>query len=520
MKLHTVAVLGAGPGGLYAARLLKRHHPNATVSVYEQNVPGWTFGFGVGLATTAQRRIQAADREAFQAIQRASLQGRGAAMMLGTQTVHLEGTGEIGIGRNTLLSELHRLAIQSGVEVHYGQRRAAGDLTADIIVAADGVNSATRTALAGGLGVEISVGKGLYLWCGADFALDYTVFVPKSTEFGVFTIHAYPYARDRSTFLIETDHACWKAAGFDKSTAATPVTDTDHVSLTYLEKVFADELNGRPLIGNKSRWSQFRTVTCRQWFANNIVLLGDAAHTAHYSIGSGTKLAMEDAIALDEAIAEHDDLPTALAAYQMKRQGPVGSLQRAALHSQHWWDTFTERLHQPVETLMVSFMTRTGRFSLERLAKTAPDLTHTALTLFSGTATPDGDASDLSSWTLAQPLTFGKLHFPRRVVTTQDFDGRHVTVLNRRFDAFSEAAEKELASLRAKSSLPVLWLCGPNDTEHMLGRLEFAERVRAALPSTLTVVEGPSSAAPYFAAALAAQRTHLVSYRDHAGGRI
>ena len=215
-------------------------------------------------------------------------------MQVGDRVVRVRNDRLIGIARTELLAVLQRHAEKAGVRLEYGARRRAGDLDADIVIAADGIGSATREA--GDFGGNAEVGRGLYLWCGADFALTDAVFAPVETEHGTFVTHAYPYSDGRSTFLIETDEQTWRRAGFEASTGQTPPDASDLTSLRYLQEAFAGQLRGHSLIGNRTRWLRFRTVRCERWSCGRTVLLGDAAHTAHFSIGSGTKLAMEDAI--------------------------------------------------------------------------------------------------------------------------------------------------------------------------------------------------------------------------------
>ena len=198
MDLKTVAVLGGGPGGLYAARLLKRSHPDAEVAVYEQGSPDTTFGFGVGLASRTQRILRAADPESFDAIVNVAY-SHDMSMRIDHRVARLAHGELLAIARTELLAVLQRHARQAGVRLHFGERRDAADLDADLIIAADGVNSATRTLLADDLKPQISTGTGLYLWCGTDFALPTAVFTPVTTPHGTFVAHAYPYAPDRST---------------------------------------------------------------------------------------------------------------------------------------------------------------------------------------------------------------------------------------------------------------------------------------------------------------------------------
>ncbi len=227
-----------------------------------------------------------------------------------------------------------------------------------------------------------------------------------TTEHGTFVAHAYPYAEDHSTFLIETDEETWRRAGFDATTDQTPYDEDDRVSLDYLSDAFADHLQGHRLLGNRTRWLRFRTVTCERWHHRNVVLLGDAVHTAHYSIGSGTKLAMEDGIALVDALDTAGDLVAALANYESVRRPAVEHLQATALRSMRWWDSFATRLDLPVERLWVAYMTRAGKVTLDRFAASAGDVVRAALArtpparspTYPPTASPNG------SWRSSPPL--------------------------------------------------------------------------------------------------------------------
>ena len=300
--LHRVAVLGGGPGGLYAARLLKLARPGTEVVVHEQGVPDETFGFGVGLAARTQRRLEEADPATLRDILACSY-SHDMRMRVGGREAGMSVSSLVAVGRAELLGVLQRHAEDAGVKLEFGVRRTADELDADLVIAADGVGSATRSASEEAFGAEVEPGTGWYLWAGTDVALDHALFAPERTEHGVFVTHAYPYAPDRSTFLVETDEATWRKAGFrDEHGETTPADASDDAALAYLSDVFAPHLGGHRLIGNRTRWLQFRTVRCARWHDGRTVLLGDAAHTAHYSVGSGTKLAMEDAIALVSAL--------------------------------------------------------------------------------------------------------------------------------------------------------------------------------------------------------------------------
>lgn len=498
MKLNSIAVLGGGPGGLYAARLLKRSHPEASVTLYEQGAPDKTFGFGVGLASRTQRNLREADEESLNAIVEAALPHE-MAMQVGDHRVQLHHGELLAIGRATLLTVLQKYARNVGVDLKFGERASVSDIDADLIVAADGISSQTRAELADRFAPTIDEGEGLYLWCGTDFALPSALFVPVATDEGTFVAHAYPYAADRSTFLIETDADTWKRAGFDRSTAETPAGESDQISLDYLEEAFADSLQGHRLIGNRTKWLQFRTVRCATWHTDKIVLLGDAAHTAHYSIGSGTKLAMEDAIALDKAILAADDLTSAFEAYEVQRRPAVEHLQAIAARSMVWWDDFPQRLDMPVEQLMVAYMTRAGKVPLARFASNSGGIVEAAAAAFSGCDVGDVPPPDgLIDWVLAGRQASDDVREAAGTVQVQVSDR-----------PWSAATEQQLGDLKDGS---VYWLVGADDRESMLDRFDVGEKLRRA--GAQVVVEVRSDARDEAAAAIVSERVDLVAFAD------
>ncbi|GAA3546150.1 hypothetical protein GCM10022222_32260 [Amycolatopsis ultiminotia] len=505
MQLRRAAVLGGGPGGLYAARLLKLANPACEVRVYEQGDPGSTFGFGVGLAAGTQRKLAAADPDTLRELVGAGLR-HDMTLQVGTDIVRVHNDRLIGVARTELLAVLQRHAEKAGVELEYGARRKAAGLDADLVVAADGIGSDTREN--GPFGGRTDVGKGRYLWCGTDFPLEDAVFAPVGTEYGTFVTHAYPYSGGRSTFLIETDEETWRRAGFDVTTAeseapGTPFAASDETSLRFLEKAFAGQLRGHSLIGNRTRWQRFRTVRCDRWSSGNTVLLGDSAHTAHFSIGSGTKLAMEDAIALVEALGEAGDLGAAFAQYEQVRRPAVERLQGLARRSQLWWESFPSRLGLPVERLMVAYMSRAGNVPLHRFVHTAPDVVETALQQYGG----EPPSGELTGWVLGRPLVHGGRRFPDRT---------SVPALEKLFCALEDpwSAEGDTLVARAKTTDGVL-ISGPPDRGAVLTRLDLAERIRLET-GVLTAVEAAAELRDDLADALVSGRTDLVVRTEEA----
>ncbi|MCF8570418.1 FAD-dependent monooxygenase [Gordonia sp. HY002] len=504
MRLASIAVLGGGPGGLYAARLLKISNPDARVTVYEQGDPDKTFGFGVGLASRTQRNLRLADEDSLEAIV-AESHPHEMSMKVGDSHVRLAHGELLAIGRATLLSVLQRFAKDAGVELKFGKRVTFEDVNADLIVAADGINSATRTEMAHEFGPHVTQGEGLYLWCGTDFALESAVFTPATTEHGTFVAHAYPYTDDGSTFLIETDEQTWRRAGFDVSTKETPFGESDQTSLDYLREAFADPLQGHRLIGNRTKWTQFRTVRCDSWHTRNIVLLGDAAHTAHYSIGSGTKLAMEDAIVLDRALAENDDLDSAFAAYEEARMPAVAHLQAIAERSMAWWDMFPERMNLPVEQLMIAYMTRAGKVSLERFAESAGEVVKAGAAAYAGCALDEvPPPANLNEWALGRPSA-GR---SGRIADTSLRDADGTTTLEITDRPWSADVSRLLADLPASSTF---WLTGADDRESTLDRLDVAERIRIR-SGAVVVVDVPEQFRSDGVAGAVSERVDLISF--------
>ena len=520
MRLRRVAVLGGGPGGLYAARLLKLAQPSCDVVVYEQGVPDKTFGFGVGLAAGTQRNLAAADPETLRDIvasgHRHDLQMRVRGRLT---TVHNDAL--IGVARTRLLAVLQEHAERSGVVLKFGERMQADELDAELVIAADGVNSATRGASAGEFGATVQQGEGFYLWAGTGFALEHALFQPAETEFGTFVTHAYPYEPDRSTFLVETDEQTWRRAGLSTGGDRLAAEANDEVSLRYLEQVFADALRGQPLIGNRTQWMRFRTVHAERWHVGNVVLLGDAAHTAHYSIGSGTKLAMEDAIELVAALDGADDLPTALTAYEQVRRPAVERLQGLARRSQLWWESFPGRLDLPVDQLMVAYMSRAGNVPLARFAQSSPDVARRALTQYAGTPPASLAGPDVENWVLDRPLQVGTTTFASRRAergtlppVRDESEAGSGAIARLRVEpgsAWSPAGDDvvERARRLTAAGCAGVWLVGPADRDAVLDRLDLSERVRRQT-GLLTIAAVPEELRADAAAALVSGRADLV----------
>ncbi|MFF9283213.1 FAD-dependent monooxygenase [Streptomyces griseosporeus] len=344
-----VACVGGGPAGLYLSILLKRQDPSHDITVHERDPEGSTYGWGVTYWRALLDRLQVHDPESARAIEDASVRwSDGVAHVRDLSTRHRGDEGH-GIGRHRLLEILAARARCLGVRVEYDREiteRTVPD--ADLVVAADGVRSALRTRYADHFGTDVRAGRNPYIWLGTPKVFDAFTFAFVETEHGWIWCYGYPYSPERSTCVVECAPETFHGLGLDRATEAD--------SLALLEKLFAHVLDGRPLIGRApadahAPWLTFRTLTNQTWHRGNLVLLGDAAHTTHYSIGAGTTLALEDAIALAGALRAHDALPQALAAYERERRAALLSVQSAARYSAQWYENLPRYIDLPPEQM-------------------------------------------------------------------------------------------------------------------------------------------------------------------------
>jgi anthraniloyl-CoA monooxygenase len=420
MYLGRVEVIGGGPSGLFAARLIKERMPHASVRVSERSVPDDTFGFGVAFTARTLRAVADAERATFDRIVNASVPMPPQEMLIDGVSVRAKGNGGgIAIARSRLLAILLDEALRAGVEVDLGVERNLDDVRdADLVIAADGAGSRTRAELAEHVGGHVDLGRGLFMWLGCATQLRSNLFVPVRTTHGLFTIHGYPYAEDLSTLGVEADIGTWRRAGMDTATERTPLAESDAFSLDYLQKAFAGALAGAELLGNRSRWMRFRTVSLPRWHHENVVLIGDAAHTAHYSVGSGTKMALEDAIVLADSLTTGGEPPlaAALRQYEDIRRPRVEALQDAAVRSQRWWESIGHRLDLPAPQLMLAYLSRGGVVSASRLAETDPGLLRAGLAAFPGPAPSDDELADVRTWVLNRPYEGASLRTSGRVL--------------------------------------------------------------------------------------------------------
>jgi 2-polyprenyl-6-methoxyphenol hydroxylase-like FAD-dependent oxidoreductase len=358
-----IRVVGAGPAGLLFALLARRRRPGWRIEVVEQNAADATFGFGVVFSQGALAFLER-DAPDLHAALAARMESWPVQRIVHRDVaVEVDGNGFSAIGRLELLRFLQRLCAEAGVELHYGRRlESAPD--ADLVVGADGLNSAVRDA--GGFAPQVEWLTNRFVWYGTRRPFDCLTLTFRESAAGAFVAHHYRYAPGMSTFIVECDAATWSRAGLDRMDEAA--------SRAYCERVFAPELQGELLVSNKSQWRRFPLLRNPVWHAANRVLIGDALRSMHFSIGSGTRLAFEDAIALDRALGEAgEDVPAVLAAFERERRPVVEKLFAAASASSTWYEDFPARMARfDALGLAYDYMRRSGRMGDERLRVQAP----------------------------------------------------------------------------------------------------------------------------------------------------
>ena len=365
-----VAVIGGGPAGLYFSLLLKKARPEADITVLERNRPDDTFGWGVVFSDQTMENFRAADRETCDAITSSFAHWDDIDVHVRGRLITSSGHGFAGIARRGLLNILQVRCADLGVPVRFQtdvrddadlSRHGLGD--ADVVVAADGINSAVRARHAAQFGPDLGVGTAKFIWLGTTFPFEAFTFYFVENAHGVFQAHCYRFDAHTSTFIVECDEASWRNAGFDGRDLEGTVAAC--------EALFAPWLKGHRLMSNArhqaSPWMNFVRVRNRVWFDGNVVLIGDAAHTAHFSVGSGTKLAMEDAITLARVLAEGGPLAGALASYQDERMTEALRLQNAARNSMEWFENVRRYIRLEPEQFTYSLLTRSQRVSHENL---------------------------------------------------------------------------------------------------------------------------------------------------------
>jgi 2-polyprenyl-6-methoxyphenol hydroxylase-like FAD-dependent oxidoreductase len=372
-----IAVVGGGPGGLFFATLIRRADPSIEVTVFERNRASDTFGFGVVFSDKTLAGIHEADPVLREALTEHGRYWDAIEVRLKGERIRCGGNGMAAVMRRTLLSLMQERAREVGAELRFAAEVDLRDLAEyDLVVAADGTGSRLREQLEPQLGVRVETATAKFIWFGTDYLFDGLTFVHERGPDGVFAGHGYPISDEASTFIVETDEASWRRAGLDEFDVAQPPGPSDQISRDYLERLFADQIDGKRLLVNNSRWGNFRTRRTQRWHAlepRPVALLGDAVHTAHFSVGSGTKMAMEDAVALSRALVDHPGaIAAALAAYEANAQPSVLRIQDSARPSLAWWEHFG-RYHDHFEPWQFAYHFLSRSITDGRLARRAPE---------------------------------------------------------------------------------------------------------------------------------------------------
>lgn len=364
-------IAGAGPSGLYLAYLIKRSNPAYRVRVFEQNRADVTFGFGVVLSGRALQFLAEGSVDVVEGLKGRMQHWSNQHIVHRDRAVVVDGSSFSAIERLKLLRELQRLSAEVGVELNFEHRAArAADLAdCDVLVGADGANSVIRDSHADGFGTRVTDFRNYFAWFGVERSYDAHTLTFRATDGGAFVAHHYRYTPTMSTFVAEVDTETWDRAGMAEM--------SDEERRAFTEATFSETLGGKPLITNRSIWRRWRLINNDHWHFKNIVLIGDALRTAHFSIGSGTRLAMEDAIALWRAFeAEKTDVAAAFRSYELSRKPIRDKLNTAVELSAGWYEQMGSKMRLPPYELAYDYLLRTNVMNAERLAKESPAFMH------------------------------------------------------------------------------------------------------------------------------------------------
>ena len=406
-----MAVVGGGPAGLYASLLLKKARPDAAIVVHERNPRGATYGWGVVFSDRTLASFREADVETYERITDAFIVWDAIDVRYRDRVVRCGGQGFSGIARRALLGILHDRCEELGVRFEYGSE--VTDLarlgSPDLLIGADGVRSVVREHLSDVFRPRFTSGTSRYIWFGTDRLFDSFTFAFRDNAAGSFQAHAYPFDGTMSTFIVECDEATWAKAALDPS--------DDVAAIRYCEQLFAEDLQGHRLLSNNSRWIRFETLKCRTWHSGNTVLVGDAAHTAHFSIGSGTKLAMEDSIALVNAIRAKGDIAAALVEYELDRKPRVERFQEAARQSQDYFENTHLYRHMEPEQFAFHLLSRSGRIDYAELRVRDGSFVSTVDSWFA-TRNAGGSSALFAAPAAFAPYPLRELNVPNRIVAS------------------------------------------------------------------------------------------------------
>jgi anthraniloyl-CoA monooxygenase len=407
-----IAVAGGGPGGLYFALLAKKRWPAHQIVVIERNRADDTFGFGVVFSDETLGIFREQDQESYEQIRRNFAYWGDVAIHYRGHVIRCGGNGFCGCSRQKLLALLQARCRELGVELRFQQELDGLDQLHgfDLVVAADGINSRIREAHRAHFGTEVDLRRNKFAWLGSTRPFDAFNYLFRETEHGVVLAHCYQYEPDRSTWVLELSEETWRAHGFND------MAEPEYIAA--LERIFAEELQGHRLVGNRSLWRSFPTITNRTWVMGNVALLGDAKATAHYSIGSGTKLAMEDAIALFQALAAHADLSAALAAYDRERREEVEKTQHAANVSLAWFEHMGRYWGMAPEQFAFGVMSRSKQITYENLKLRDPAFVERVDRWFLGTVRAAGFAVRDGTPAMFTPFRLRDMVLENRVVVS------------------------------------------------------------------------------------------------------
>ena len=410
-----IAIVGGGPGGLYFAALMKGLDPAHEITVWERNAPDDTFGFGVVFSDETLGGIETADTVIHRRMENQFARWTDIDVNFNGHAFTVGGQGFAAMSRKVLLQILRERAAELGVTVRYRTEAPDADelrASHDLVVGADGINSAIRSQRAGVFRPSLDRRRNKYIWLGTDLVFEAFQFFVKQTEWGTMQIHGYPYSDSGSTFIVEMREDVWRRAGLDRTeNDIFPPGASDAWAATRIREIFAGELRGHQILTNNSKWISFQTVRNERWHDGNLVLIGDAAHTAHFSIGSGTKLAMEDALALAACLHEQPTVATALEAYQAERKPVVESTQRAAQASLEWFENLGLYAAQDPAEFVFNLLTRSRRITFGNLRERDPGFAARMETEF---ARRQGATEVVPA--MFQPVQVGPLKLQNRII--------------------------------------------------------------------------------------------------------
>jgi len=409
-----IAIVGGGPGGLYLAALMKQLDPSHDVTIWERDAADVTFGFGVVFSDETLGGIENADPEFADAMARRFARWTDIDIHYRGESHTVGGQGFAAMSRKELLGLLQQRCRDLGVVVHYSTPAPAVDVlreSYDLVVGADGANSLVRRS-SGVFNSTVDQRRNKYMWLGTDLVFEAFQFFIKDTPWGTMQVHGYPYSDNGSTFIVEMHEDVWRRAGFDTGVEFPPGV-SDEPAVDRIRELFAEELAGHQVFANNSKWLSFTTVRNERWHDGNLVLVGDAAHTAHFSIGSGTKLAMEDSLALAACLHEHRDVETALTAYETERRPVVESTQRAAQASLEWFENIGMYADQEPTRFCFNLLTRSRRITYDNLRTRDSEFADRVDAAFAAS-----QGLQTTAPAMFQPFRLGQLELKNRVIVS------------------------------------------------------------------------------------------------------